>query len=244
MLLDAAWNGGEEAFQGLVEGQRVALHSHCYRMLGSRHDAEDAVQETLLRAWRGLPRFQGRSTLKNWLHRIATNVCIDSMQLRTRGMPPIVHRPPTEPGAREPWEPGPERLWIEPYSDLELGVEDGATAPEARYELRESAELAFTAAVLHLPARQRAVLILREVLGYSAKETAVALEATVASVNSALQRARAAVDERVPGQNHVGTPRAVGDERIRGVVGKYVDAMERGDVEAVVEMLAEETATA
>ncbi len=233
----------EEAFQRLVERQRGALHSHCYRMLWSVHDAEDAVQETMLRAWRGLPGYQGRSPLKNWLHRIATNVCIDTIQRTTKRVPPSAHRSPTEPGARAPREPVRERASLEPCPDRELGVEDGWTAPEASYERRESIELAFTAAVQHLPARQRAVLILRDVLGFSAKEAAAILKATVVSINSALQRARTVVDERVPEESHVAAMPALGDPRIREVVARYVDAMERGDVVAVVEMLAEEVAT-
>jgi RNA polymerase sigma-70 factor (ECF subfamily) len=236
-------HGDEEAFQRLIERQRGALHSHCYRMLWSVHDAEDAVQETMLRAWRALPGYQGRSPLKNWLHRIATNVCIDAIHRTTKCVPPIAHRSPTDPGARAPREPVRERASIEPYGDRELGVEDGWTAPQASYERRESVELAFTAAVQHLPARQRAVLILRDVLGFSAKEAAAILEATVVSINSALQRARTVVDERVPEQSHVATMPAHGDPRIREAVGKYVDAMERDDVVAVVEMLAEEVAT-
>ena len=236
-------NRDEEAFRRLVEGQRAALHSHCYRMLWSVHDAEDAVQETMLRAWRGLPGYEGRSPLENWLHRIATNVCIDAIQRTSKFVPSIAQPSPAKPGAPEYRAPASERAWIEPHPNQEHGVADGATAPEASYERRESVELAFTAAVQHLPARQRAVLILRDVLGFSAREVAAILAATVASINSALPRARAVVDERVPEQCRVADMPVPGDPRVREVVGKYVDAMERGDVVAMVEMLAGEATT-
>jgi RNA polymerase sigma-70 factor (ECF subfamily) len=143
MLLEAACGGDEEAFGRLVEGHRAALHSHCYRMLGSLHDAEDAFQETMLRAWRGRAGFQGRSSLGAWLHRIATNVCIDAIGRRRKGVMPMDYGPPTGPrqeARRERAEP----VWNEPYSDQELEIEDGATAPEARYERREAVELALS----------------------------------------------------------------------------------------------------
>ncbi|MGH2985130.1 MAG: sigma-70 family RNA polymerase sigma factor [Solirubrobacterales bacterium] len=239
--LEAARAGDEAAYRGLVEPHRGELHAHCYRMLGSVDDAEDALQEALVRAWRGLPRFEGRSSLRSWLYRIATNTCLDAIARRPKRVLPIDYGPPADPhdGPREPLV---ESVWIEPYPDETLGLEDGYAAPEARYEQRESIELAFVAALQHLPANQRAVLILREVLAFSAREVAEALETTVASVNSALQRARKAVDERLPDQSQQTTLRALGDEGLREVVNGYVEAWDRGDIDAVVAMLAEDAA--
>jgi RNA polymerase sigma-70 factor (ECF subfamily) len=206
-------------------------------MLGSVHDAEDALQEALLRAWRGLRRFEGRSSLRSWLYKIATNTCLDVITRRPKRVLPIDHAPPADPHGG-PGEPVVESVWVEPYPDDRLGLEDGYAAPEARYEQRESVELAFIAVLQHLPATQRAVLILREVLGFSAREAAEALETTTASINSALQRARVAVDERLPEQSQQVTLRSLGDERVREIVENYVDAWERGDVDTVVSMLA------
>ena len=158
-------------------------------------------------------------------------------------MLPVDYGPPADPHDG-PGEPLVESVWVEPYPDERLGLEDGYAAPEARYEQRESVELAFVAALQHLPANQRAVLILREVLGFSAREVAETLETTIASVNSALQRARKAVEERLPEQSQQATLRALGDERVREIVDGYVDAWERGDVDAVVAMLTEDAAFA
>ena len=238
-LLEAARGGDEDAYGRLVEPHRGELHAHCYRMLGSVHDAEDALQEALLRAWRGLPRFEGRSSLRSWLYTIATNTCLNAIEKRPKRVLPVDYGPAADPHDG-PGEPLVESVWVEPYPDETLGLEDGFAAPEARYEQRESVELAFVAALQHLPANQRAVLILREVLGFSAREVAESLETTTASVNSALQRARAAVDERLPEQSQQATLRALGDERLREIVDGYVDAWERGDVDAVVAMLAED----
>src|SRR3954454_1283098 len=199
-LLEAARGGDEDAFRRLVEPHRGELHAHCYRMLGSVHDAEDALQDALLRAWRGLSRFQGRSSLRSWLYKIATTTCLDVIAKRPKRVLPVDYGPAADPHDG-PGEPLVESVWLEPYADERLGLEDGYAAPEARYERRESVELAFIAALQHLPARQRAVLILREVLGFSAREAAEALETTTASVNSALQRARAAVEERLAEQS-------------------------------------------
>src|SRR2546430_2727916 len=195
-LLEAARGGREEAFAQLVEPYRAELHAHCYRMLGSTQDAEDALQEALLRAWRGMSRFEGRSSLRSWLYTIATNTCLNAIQRRPKRVLPLDFAPPADPHDG-PGQPIVESVWMEPYPDERLGLADGYAAPDARYELRESVELAFVAALQHLAANQRAALILREVLGFSAKEVSDTLETTVASVNSALQRARAAVDERV-----------------------------------------------
>jgi RNA polymerase sigma-70 factor (ECF subfamily) len=237
-LLERAKAGDEGAFAGIVEAHRGELHAHCYRMLGSIHDAEDAVQDAMLRAWRGLSRFEGRSSVRSWLYSIATNTCLDQIAKRPKRVLPIDYGPATDPHVG-PGEPLVESVWIEPYPDEILGIEDGPAAPAASYERRESVELAFIAALQHLPANQRAVLILREVLGFSAKEVAETLDTTVASVNSALQRARAAVEERVPEQSQQATLRALGDDAVREVVDRYVDAWERGDVQAFASMLAE-----
>ena len=231
----------EAAFRELVEPHRRELHAHCYRMLGSLHDADDALQDALLRAWRGLARFEGRSSLRSWLYRIATNTCLDLIAKRPSRVLPIDHVAPANP-QDGPGEPLVESVWIEPYPDEQLGMADGYAAPEARYEMRESVELAFIAALQHLPATQRAVLIMREVLGFSAAEAAELLETTTASVNSALQRARAAVDERLPDQSQQATLRTLGDEELSELVENYMDAMQRGDVERVVAMLADDAA--
>jgi RNA polymerase sigma-70 factor (ECF subfamily) len=242
-LLEAARGGDEDAYRRLVEPRRGELHAHCYRMLGSIHDAEDALQEALLRAWRGLPGFEGRSSLRAWLYRIATNACLNSIARRPKRVLPIDYAPATDPHDG-PQAPLAESVWIEPYPDEQLGVEDGFAAPEARYEQREAVELAFIAALQHLPARQRAVLILREVLGFSAKEVAESLETTVASVNSALQRARKAVDERLPEQSQQATLRALGDQGLREIVDGYLDAWDRGDIDGVVAMLTDDASFA
>jgi RNA polymerase sigma-70 factor, ECF subfamily len=240
-LLEAARDGDEDAFRRLLEPYQRELHAHCYRMLGSVHDAEDALQEALLRAWRGLPRFEGRSSLRSWLYTIATNACLSAIERRPKRVLPVDYGPAADPhdGPREPLV---ESVWVEPYPDEKVGLEDAVAAPEASYEWRESVELAFIVALQHLPATQRAVLILREVLGFSAKEVAETLETTITSVNSALQRARTAVDERVPEPSQQATLRSLGDERLREIVESYVDAWERNDVDAVVRMLADDAA--
>jgi RNA polymerase sigma-70 factor (ECF subfamily) len=238
-LLAAARGGDQDAYRRLVEPHRRALHAHCYRMLGSVHDAEDALQDALLRAWRGLPRFEGRSSLRSWLYKIATNASLTAIERRPRRMLPIDHGPPADPHDT-PGAPLVESTWVEPYPDEQLGLADGRAAPEARYERREGVELAFVAALQHLPPNQRAALILRDVLGFSGREIADALETTVAAVNSALQRARKAVDERLPDRSQQATLRALGDQRLREVVEGYMDAMARGDVEAVVSLLAQD----
>jgi RNA polymerase sigma-70 factor (ECF subfamily) len=238
-LLKRARAGDETAFAGLVDSYRCELHAHCYRMLGSVHDAEDALQDAILRAWRGLSKFEGRSSLRSWLYTIATNTCLDQIARRPKRVLPIDYGPATDPHIG-PGEPVVESAWIEPYPDEILGVEDGFAAPDAAYERRESVELAFIAALQQLPATQRAVLIEREVLGFSAKEVAESLQTTVAAVNSALQRARAAVEERVPEQSQQATLRALGEDSVREIVDRYIDAWERCDVEAFAAMLAED----
>jgi RNA polymerase sigma-70 factor (ECF subfamily) len=238
-LLEAAQGGDERAFRHIVEGHSAVLHAHCYRMLGSVHDADDALQDTLLRAWRGLPRFDGQSAVRTWLYAIATNVCRDAIARGSKRVLPIGYGPASAAGG-DIGEPLIESVWIEPYPDESLGLDDGHAGPEARYEQREALELAFVAALQHLSGVQRAVLILREVLGFSAREVADSLETTVPSVNSALQRARKAFAERLPARSQQATLRSVGDRRIRELVTAYVDAWARGDVEAVRALLAED----
>jgi RNA polymerase sigma-70 factor (ECF subfamily) len=240
-LLETARSGSEEAYRRLVEPHRAELHAHCYRMLGSVQDAEDALQEALVRAWKGLPKFEGRSSLRSWLYRIATNTSLDAIERRPKRILPIDYGPPADP-AGGVGEPLVESVWIEPYPDETIGIEDGYASPDARYEQRESVELAFIAALQLLPPNQRAVLILREVLGFSAQETADALDTSVASVNSALQRARATIEKKLPEQSQQETLRSLGDEKIKGIVERYADAWERTDVDTVISMLAEEAA--
>ena len=236
-LFEAALGGDDDAFRALVEPYRKELHSHCYRMLGSVEDADDALQDALVRAWRGLAKFEGRSSLRSWLYRITTNACLDVISRRPKRVLPMDHGPAAGVGD-DLGDPLTESAWVEPYADDQ--IEDGHVAPEARYERRESVELAFIAALQHLPATQRAALILRDVLGFSAREAAEALETTVASVNGALRRARKAVAEKLPGQSQQANLRALGDDGIREVVERYTDAWERGDVDAILAMLAED----
>jgi RNA polymerase sigma-70 factor, ECF subfamily len=236
-LLEAARAGDQDAFGRLVEPHRAQLHAHCYRMLGSVHDAEDALQDCLLRAWRALERFEGRSSLRTWLYTIATNACLNLIERRPKRVLPVDYGPATDPHTG-PGEPIVESVWLEPYPDEMLGLEDGFAAPEASYEQREAVELAFIAALQHLPPNQRAVLILREVLGFSAKEIAEALDTTVASVNSALQRAR----ERLERERQEGTltrPHAPRNERAEAVLmQRFQVAWAAVDIDGIVALLA------
>jgi RNA polymerase sigma-70 factor, ECF subfamily len=225
--LDAALGGDDEAFRALVEPHRGGLHAHCYRMLGSLQDAEDALQETLLRCWRGLARFDRARPLRPWLYRIATNVCMNALAGRSTRVLSLDAPSSPEDAAGEPLA---ESLWLEPYP----------TAPETSYEERESVELAFVAALQHLVPAQRAVLILRDVLGFSAHEVSEQLDATTAAVNSSLQRARATLARSLPDRTQQATLRVLGDARMRELVERYVDAWERRDVDALVKILAED----
>jgi RNA polymerase sigma-70 factor, ECF subfamily len=206
-------------------------------MLGSVHDADDAFQDTLLRAWRGAAGLRDGASARSWLYAIATNVCLTELARRRRRVLPHDFGPAAEPHTL-PGAPAAESTWLEPYPDDAVGLPSGKAAPEARYEQRESVELAFVAALQHLAANQRAVLILREVLGFSAQEAASMLDTTVASVNSALQRARAAVSERVPARSQQATARSLGDRRVREIVHRYIHAWERCDVDAFAALLA------
>lgn len=235
-LLDAARAGDQRAFRALVEPHGRELRAHCYRMLGSAHDADDALQDTMVRAWRGLAGFAGRSSLRTWLFTIATNVCLAAIERAPRRPLPVDLGPASDPRTGDRAEA--ETEWLQPSPDHDL--DDGPTSPAARYERRESVELAFLAAVQALPATQRAVLLLRDVLGMSARETALALDTTTASVTSALQRSRATMRRRLPQRSQQATLRALGDRRLQAVVTAYVDAWERNDVDAIVSMLADD----
>jgi RNA polymerase sigma-70 factor (ECF subfamily) len=238
-LLAFARAGSRDAFQRLSAPHRGELQLHCYRMLGSFHDAEDLVQETFLRAWRGIGRFEGRVSFRAWLYRIATNACLNAIASRrsSRRLLPEDYRPPSHqmPGS----EPASEIAWLEPYPDSAVeSIADTALGPEARYEMREAVQLAFIAAIQHLPPRQRAVLLLRDVMGWSADECARLLEATVASVNSALQRARATLEKRLPGA-HAGLELPASDAQ-RALLARYVRTWETADVDGFVALLRED----
>ena len=216
-----------------LEGYRSELTGYCYRMLGSAFEAEDAVQETLVRAWRALDKFEGRSALRSWLYRIATNVCLDMLTSRQRRARPMDLGPASS--AHETLGPGlPEAAWIEPIPDDRVVPTGGDPADVA--VARESIRLAFMAALQHLPPRQRAVLILREVLRWRASEVAELLETTVASVNSALQRARATLSQ----VRESGTPTEPMDEERAALLSRYVDAFERYDMDSLTSLLHED----
>jgi RNA polymerase sigma-70 factor (ECF subfamily) len=239
-LIAAAQRGNEAAFRRLIEPHRQAMHALCYRMLGSPHDAEDALQDSLLRAWRALPGFAGRSELRTWLHRIATNVCLDAMARRPKRVLPIDYGPSATARADEPTEPLDSALWIEPYPDELIGVDEAAAGPEARYAERETLELSFVAALQHLPPRQRCVFVMRDVLSYSTREVAEMLGTSAVSVNSALQRGREAIERRLPHGSQQENLRRLGDARLRELVSEIIEAFEHGDVEAILAMLAED----
>jgi RNA polymerase sigma-70 factor (TIGR02960 family) len=214
-----------EAFEDLVRPFRRELAAHCYRMLGSLQDAEDQVQETLLSAWRGIDGFEGRSSIRAWLYKIATNRCLDEIRRRPRHGLPSDHGEPS-PDPRAPLPPAGEPVWVEPCPP---GMWDGAASADAVYSLRESVQLAFVVALQKLPATQRAALILRDVLGWSAAEVADLLDSTVAAVNSSLQRARATLDER---------RRAAADRAtVDAIAKRYIAAWEAGDLDALVALL-------
>jgi RNA polymerase sigma-70 factor, ECF subfamily len=227
--------GDDDAFRALTDPFRRELHVHCYRILGSVQDAEDMVQETLLAAWRGLEHYEERDSLRAWLYRIATNRCLNALRdsrRRPREAPQLPFEVP------EPTRRG-EPLWLEPYPDALLeGLAETAPGPEARYETKEAVTLAFVAALQHLPPRQRAVLVLRDVLGFHAAEVAAMLESSEGSVNSALQRARAALETRLPADRE--RPPLTRSPRARKLAARFADAIESGDVDGMVSLLTDD----
>jgi RNA polymerase sigma-70 factor (ECF subfamily) len=222
--------GDESAFAALVEPHRRELQVHCYRMLGSFEDSEDLVQETFLRAWRKRRTFEGRSSLRAWLYRIATNACLDALERRPRA--PSVHN-------------GPQAVadipWLQPYpDDLLEGIAASDAEPDAELVAKETIELAFIAAIQLLPPRQRAVLIARDVLGWSAAETAALLDVSVPAVNSALQRARATLKEQLPRRRVDWTPGTDPTREERALLQRYMEATERGDAAGMIDLLRED----
>ena len=238
-VLRRARGGDESAFAELAQGYRAELQMHCYRIVGSVQDAEDLVQETLLSAWRGLEGFEGRASLRSWLYRIATNRCLNALRDRSR-RPQALPAPPVEtPPPPQPTRLG-EPVWLEPYPDVLLeGVSDRSHEPEARYATREAIGLAFLAALQRLPPRQRAVLVLRDVLAFRAAEVAEMLGATEASVNRTLQRARQALEGRVPPGEWDVAP-LPGSREERELVARFTAAFEAGDVAGVVALLSDD----
>jgi RNA polymerase sigma-70 factor (ECF subfamily) len=233
-LVERARQGDEAAFADLVEVHRSELTAHCYRILGSFHDAEDAVQDAFLRAWRAMAGFAGRSSVRSWLYAIVTNTALDIARRRARRELSAAHAPAAERGT-PPGDPLSDPVWLEPYPDRELA--EAEPSPEARYEQRESLELAFVVALQHLPPLQRAVLILREVGGFSAREIAAQLDTSEPAVNSALQRARAAAQDRLPEQSQQVTLHALGGTRVMALAERYADAIEAGRTDVLVSMV-------
>jgi len=237
-LLALARGGDQSAFGELARTYRAELRAHCYRMLGSMFDADDALQETLLRAWRNLAGFEGRGSVRSWLYAIATNAALDAARHRSRRELPVDFRSAAGAGA-DLDAPLTDRPWLGPYPDLWL-PQSPSLSPEASYEQRESVELAFIVALQHLAPLQRAVLLLREVAGFSAAEIASQLGTSAASVTSALQRARSTVRDRLPATSQQATLRKLGDQRTRALVKRYADALERGDADTLIGMLTED----
>jgi RNA polymerase sigma-70 factor (ECF subfamily) len=230
--------GDEDAFRQLTDPYRRELQLHVYRIVGSTHDAEDLLQETLIAAWRGLDGFQERASIRSWLYKIATNRSLDALRASRRRVDDQRLPPMPQPTRFN------EQVWLEPYPDVLLeGIADEAPGPEARYEAKETIELAFIVGLQHLPPQQRTVLMLRDVLGYRAAEVAELLETSEASVNSLLRRARAAFESRLP---------AVGRERAplpdskseRETIGRFAESVESGDVEGMVALLTDDASPA
>ncbi|MDA3629074.1 sigma-70 family RNA polymerase sigma factor [Saccharopolyspora sp. WRP15-2] len=235
--LALARGGDDAAFDRLVAPLRRDLHAHCYRMLGSAHDADDALQDAMVRAWRGLARFEGRSSVRTWLHTIATRTCLNVIENRGKRALPVDLGPSSDRAVVDD-APLTEVAWLGPYSDA--GLSSGRAAPEARYEQREAVELAFVAALQHLPGNQRAALLLFEVLDFSAAEIAETMGTSTASVNSALQRARRIVAEKVPPRTQQQTLRQLEDGRMQEIVAEFSAALENGDADSLLALLTED----
>ncbi|MGN6170055.1 MAG: RNA polymerase subunit sigma-70 [Solirubrobacteraceae bacterium] len=224
--------GDEDAFRQLTDPYRRELQAHIYRIVGSAQDAEDLLQETLVAAWRGLERFEGRASVRAWLYRIATNRSLDALRA-SRRRPEDLQRMTEMP---EPTRYG-EAIWLEPYPDVLLeGIPDRAPGPEVRYETKEAIALAFIVGLQHLPPQQRAVLVLRDMLGFRAREVAEMLDTTETSVNSLLRRARAAFESRLPATGRERAP-LPNSKRERDTVGRFADAIQAGDIDGVVALL-------
>lgn len=234
-VLAAAQAGNKQAFEQLVAPYRRELRAHCYRMSGSTHDAEDLLQDSLVKAWKGLGGFEGRSSLRGWLYRVATSACLNALEAKKNRVLPSDLSGASEPSASvvSSMQPNPEVPWLEPCPDEWIEAEE--QSPEARYSRRQSVSLAFLTALQRLPPRQRAVLLLRDVLGWQASECAELLELSVAAVNSALQRARATLEE-----SRAVRPVAPDDETTRSLLKKYIAAWERSDVGMLVQLLKED----
>jgi RNA polymerase sigma-70 factor, ECF subfamily len=235
-LVEAARRGDEGAFRRLLDPLRGELYGHCYRMLASMHDAEDATQDVMVRAWRALAMYEGRAPLRSWLHKIATNVCLDAIEKRRKRAVPLDQASTADRPYDAALQPPPRH-----DQDVEsAGAHDLAAGIETEYEHREAAALALGLA-LDLPAKQRAVLILREVLGFSARETASSLDTTVPAVNSALQRARANLDDGLDPERPERSPSASDDGRFQDAVERFMEALKRGDIDALVGIAADPT---
>jgi RNA polymerase sigma-70 factor (ECF subfamily) len=236
--LPAARAGDRNAFDRLVAPHRAALHAHCYRLLGSLEDADDAVQDALFNAWQGLAGFEGRSALRSWLYTVATHAALRIAERRPRRVVSVEQGPPADPAIPVVGPPL-DAPWLEPYPApaFEPGV--GNASPEARYTLSESVGLAFVAALQHLSPNQRAVLLVRDVLGFTAEEAAAALDTSVTSVNSALVRARQSLEARFPA-TAAAPRRPLDDPSLRAFVERFLAAWHRSDVDAIVGMLAED----
>jgi RNA polymerase sigma-70 factor (ECF subfamily) len=232
--LARARDGDDAAFTRLVAPLRRGLHAHCYRMLGSAHDADDAVQEALVRAWRGLDRFKGRSSLRTWLYTVATHVCLDTVDARSKRALPMDLGPASQHAVLDQL-PRTDIAWLGPYPDA--GLSHDPAGPEARYEQREAVELAFVAACQHLPGNQRAALLLFDVLGFTAAEIATMMNTSITSVNSALARARRILAKKLPARTQQQALRPIGDTKARALATGFARALERGDAEALIALL-------
>jgi RNA polymerase sigma-70 factor, ECF subfamily len=237
-LITSSIRGDEQAFQRLAEPYRREIQVHCYRMLGSLQDAEDVTQEAYLRAWRGLGGFEGRSSFRGWLYRIATNACLNALARQSTAR--RVLSPELGPSAEQlPGAPASEIIWLDPYPDTMFeSIADTGLGPDARYELHETVQLAFVAAIQHLTPRQRAVLLLRDVLGWPASDTAELLDMTVASANSALQRARVMMARRFPSGEPASLPAPDAEQRV--LLDRYVKAWETADLDGFISLLRED----